>query len=268
MHLYCEDKESCRRKIFFEKFTEQKSNFQACGNMCDNCKVQTTKSPRRSFVVEKNNKTTSKAGKSAGNERRYGSTTKSITKFDDNNYQDVRPNNSQQSGSTSTIPVPKPSFVTASQLKAHLNVTSSKPTHSLLPRNDKIGFQTASKFSSLKRSTLVSTTSNTVAKSVGINPSVSSGGVVSRQASSLSSAALSKKSDQFKPSRNNDIIDLDEDYSFGINLPESASSNNASYPVSNIRKTSQVVDLLDSSQDNSFEVNDEWLEPLAKRSRF
>jgi hypothetical protein len=38
MEAYCSDKDSCRRKIFYEKFTEQSLGFTPCRTMCDNCR--------------------------------------------------------------------------------------------------------------------------------------------------------------------------------------------------------------------------------------
>jgi RecQ family ATP-dependent DNA helicase len=40
MRDYCEDKTHCRRKIFYEKFTDKSTTFKRCGSVCDNCKRQ------------------------------------------------------------------------------------------------------------------------------------------------------------------------------------------------------------------------------------
>ena len=49
MQEYCVDEDVCRRKMFYDKFTERKAGFKRCGNMCDNCK-SFHGHPRRKFV--------------------------------------------------------------------------------------------------------------------------------------------------------------------------------------------------------------------------
>lgn len=61
MQEYCIDSDSCRRKLFYEKFTEQVHGFKRCGNICDNCRSLHGQ-PRRSFIA--------KAAETTG--KRYG----------------------------------------------------------------------------------------------------------------------------------------------------------------------------------------------------
>jgi hypothetical protein len=50
MQEYCENEKFCRRKIFYQKFTDQKNGFESCQNKCDNC-LCAQGQRRRSFAT-------------------------------------------------------------------------------------------------------------------------------------------------------------------------------------------------------------------------
>jgi hypothetical protein len=112
MRDYCEDKIHCRRKIFYEKFTDKSTTFKRCGSVCDNCKRQNGEEhsyrPRGIAPAAGRSSSTSLLG--TVEDRIYPE----LKLSGERKKSSLRSIDSSSSSSSSAVPPPKSNFQTAS----------------------------------------------------------------------------------------------------------------------------------------------------------